>query len=389
MNNFIYDNKTAIIFGKDTEYQVGKYVKQFGKKVLFHYGSQSIKKYGLYEKIVNSLRDENIEFVELGGVVANPRLSLVYEGIKLARETGVDFILAVGGGSVIDSAKAIALGMNYDGDVWDFYSKGIKPSSVLPVGVVLTIPAAGSESSVATVITKEDGELKRGYGDLSLRPKFAIMNPELTFTLPNYQTACGAVDMIGHVIERYFTNTSHVELTDRLCESVIKTVMNHTPIVLDDNNNYNSRAEIMWAGALAHNGLLGTGREEDWASHNLEHELSAIYDIAHGAGLAIIYPAWMKYVYKHDIDRFCQFGERVFDIEVNENNKEESALKTIKALENFYKRIGMPTTLKEASIINPDFELMSEKITKENTRSCGNFVKLNKQDIINIYKLAE
>ncbi len=387
MENFIYDNKTTMVFGKDMESNVGEYVKQYGKKVLFHYGSGSIKKYGLYEKIVKSLDKENIDFVELGGVVANPRLSLVYEGIKLAREENVDFILAVGGGSVIDSAKAIALGMHYEGDVWDFYSKGIRPKKVLPLGVVLTIPAAGSESSVASVITKEEGELKRGYGDLSLRPKFAILNPELTYTLPNYQTACGAVDMIGHVIERYFTNTKNVELTDRLCESVIKTVINNAPKAIKNNNDYNSRAEIMWAGALAHNGLVGTGREEDWASHNIEHELSAIYDVAHGAGLAVIYPAWMKYVYKHDLERFALFANKVFDVEVSDN-LEDMALKGIQALEEFYQSIGMPIRLGDLNITAENIELMASKISFENTRDCGNFVKLSHDDVVNIYELA-
>lgn len=388
MNNFIYDNKTTIAFGKNMEDNIGEYVKQYGKKVLFHYGSGSIKKYGLYDKVIASLKKENIDYIELGGVVANPRLNLVYEGIELARKENVDFILAVGGGSVIDSAKAIALGTHYTGDVWDFYSKGIRPEKVLPVGVVLTIPAAGSESSTATVITKEEGGLKRGYGDLSLRPKFAILNPELTYTLPNYQTSCGAVDMIGHVIERYFTNTKNVELTDRLCESVMRTVMNNTPIALKENKDYDSRAEIMWAGALAHNGLVGTGREEDWASHNLEHELSGIYDIAHGAGLAIIYPAWMKYVYKNDIPRFAMFANKVFDIEINDSNLEETALKGIEALEKFYQSIDMPIRLSDANITDEHIELMANKTTEQNTRACGNFVKLTKEDIIKIYQLA-
>ncbi len=388
MLNFVYDNKTEIIFGKDTETQVGELTKRFGKKVLLHYGSGSIKKYGLYNKIINSLNESNIDYIELGGVVANPRLRLVKEGIELCKEENVDFILAVGGGSVIDSAKAIALGFYYDGDVWDFFSKGIRPKNVLPVGTVLTIPAAGSESSTATVITKEEGELKRGYGDISLRPKFSILNPEITYTLPNYQTACGAVDMIGHVIERYFTNTLNVELTNRLCEGIIQTVISNTPLVLKDNNNYDARAEIMWAGALAHNGLIGTGREEDWASHGIEHELSALYDIAHGAGLAIVYPAWMKYVYKHDLDRFALFANKIFGIEINNNDLEETALKGIKALEEFYQEIDMPIRLNDINIDNKHFDLMANKTTKENTRQLGSFVKLNKEDTIKILEFA-
>jgi alcohol dehydrogenase YqhD (iron-dependent ADH family) len=387
MKNFEYDNKTKIVFGKGTENQVGELTKLYGKKVLLHYGSASIKKYGLYDKVVASLQKEGVSFVELGGVVANPRLSKVYEGVELCKKENVDFILAVGGGSVIDSAKAISLGAKYDGDVWDFFSGYKKPESVLPIGVVLTIPAAGSESSTGTVITKEEGLLKRSAGDITLRPVFSILNPELTFTLPNYQTACGATDMIGHVIERYFTNEQHVELTDRLCESVIRTVLNNAPKALLNNNDYHARAEIMWSGALAHNGLVGTGREDDWASHVIEHELSAIYDIAHGAGLAIIYPAWMKYVYKHDLNRFAMFAHKVFDIKMTDD-LEDMALKGIAALEQFYVSIGMPVRMTQANMDETNIELMANKATNNGGFEIGNFVKLNKDDVINIYKLA-
>jgi alcohol dehydrogenase YqhD (iron-dependent ADH family) len=255
-------------------------------------------------------------------------MKLAEEGIALSKEENVDFILAVGGGSVIDSAKAIALGHYYDGDAWEhFYIKGNQPKKVLPVGVVLTIPAAGSESSTATVMTRKDDVVKRGYGHESLRPVFAILNPELTYTLPNYQTSCGVVDMIAHVFERYFSNTQNVDVTDRLCEGIMTTVMKNAPIALENNEDYDSRAEIMWAGALAHNGILGTGRTEDWASHAIEHQLSAIFDLAHGAGLAIIFPAWMKYVYKHDLPRFALFANKVFNIEVNNDDLEETSLK--------------------------------------------------------------
>ncbi|AIO19713.1 NADH-dependent butanol dehydrogenase A [Candidatus Izimaplasma bacterium HR1] len=387
MLNFEYDNKTKIIFGKGTENEVGNYTKLYGKKVLLHYGRNSIKKYGLYDKVVASLKANNIDYVELGGVQANPRLKLAKAGIELTKKENVDFILAVGGGSVIDSAKAIALGHYYDGDVWDFYLKGIRPEKVLPVGVVLTIPAAGSESSTATVISDEETGLKRGYGDVSLRPKFAILNPELTYTLPNYQTSCGVVDIIGHVIERYMTNTTDVELTDRLCESVITTVINNAPKALNDNTDYASRAEIMWAGALAHNGLVGTGREEDWASHGMEHQLSAVYDIAHGAGLAIMYPAWMKFVYKHDLNRFALFANKIFGLEINNSNLEETALKGIAKLEEFYKSIDMPIRMSDINITDENINIMAEKAT-HTSDIIGSFVKLNKQDIINIYKLA-
>lgn len=388
MLNFVFDNKTEIIFGKHTESQVGELTKRYGKKVLLHYGSGSIKKYGLYEKITKSLNESNIDFIELGGVVANPKLGLVYAGIELCRKENVDFILAVGGGSVIDSAKAISLGYYYDGDVWDFFNTGKAAEKVLPVGTVLTIPAAGSESSTATVITKEEGELKVGYGSLLLRPKFSILNPEITFTLPNYQTAAGAVDMIGHVMERYFTNTTNVELTDRLCEGIIKTVINNAPLAINDNNNYNARAEIMWSGAVAHNGLIGTGREEDWASHIIEHEISAKYNVAHGVGLAVIYPAWMKYVYKHDLNRFALFANKIFDIEINESNLEETALKGIEALENFYQEIGMPIRFSDLNLDDKHFEEMASKASQGGKVEVGLFVKLNKEDILNIYKLA-
>lgn len=388
MRNFEYENKTKIIFGKNTENEVGSYTKLYGKKVLLHYGKNSIKKFGVYDKIVKSLKDNNIDFVELGGVQANPRIKLVRKGIKLTKMEHVDFILAVGGGSVIDSAKAIALGHYIDGDVWEhFYIKGVEPKQVLPIGVVLTIPAAGSESSISSVLSKEDEELKRGFKNKLIRPIFAIMNPEITYTLPNYQTACGAVDIIGHVIERYFTNVTNVELTDRLCESVMVTVINNSKIVLENNKDYNARSEIMWAGALAHNGLLGTGRQEDWASHAIEHQVSAIYDIAHGAGLAIIFPAWMKYVYKNDISRFTQFANRVFGVEINQIDLEETVLKGIQKLEEFYQSLNMPTRLGDIEIDDSNFELMARKATLT-TKTIGNFVKLNKSDIVNILKLA-
>jgi alcohol dehydrogenase len=387
MLNFIFDNKTRIVFGKDTEQQVAEEIKPFGsKKILLHYGGGSIKRTGLYDKLVQSLKSANLEFVELGGVKPNPRLSLVREGIKLCKEQGVDFILAVGGGSVIDSAKAIAFGSRTDREIWDYYQERLPINDAIPIGVVLTIPAAGSESSTGSVITNEDGWLKRSAGSLVMRPKFALMNPELTYTLPDYQTACGASDMLAHVFERYFTNTEEVDYTDHLCEATMKTIIKHGSILAKDGNNYDSRAQIMWAGTLAHNGLLGTGRSEDWASHNIEHELSALYDIAHGAGLSIIFPAWMKYVYKHDVNRFVQFAHRVFNIEVNFENLEETALQGIEALVNWYKELGLPTTFKDANLPTEDIEEMAKKATLKGPQ--GSFVKLNTEDIINIYKLA-
>lgn len=386
MRNFIYNNSTTIIFGKETEKSVGKYCKQYGKKILFHYGGGSIKKTGLYDIVVKSLQDEGLEFIELGGVLPNPRLSKVYEGIQLCREQNIDFILAVGGGSVIDSAKAIAIGCKYDGDVWDFYTHKAKIEDALPIGVILTIPAAGSESSNGSVITNEDGWYKRSTGSLLIRPKFAIMNPELTYTLPPYQTASGVSDMIAHVFERYFTNEKHVDFTDRLCEATIKSIMVQAKKVLDNPCDYDARAEIMWASTIAHNGLLGTGREEDWASHAIEHELSGIYDITHGAGLAIVFPAWMKYVYHHDINRFAQFSHRLFNIDVDFNNLEQCVLEGIKRLTSFYQELGLPTTLHEVNIDSSRFEEMATKATEHGP--LGSFVKLEKEDIINILNLA-
>lgn len=386
MQNFIFDNKTTIIFGQGAERQVGSLTKKYGTKVLLHYGGGSIKRTGLYDRIVDSLKEQGIDYIELGGVQPNPRLSLVREGIELAKSNKVDFILAVGGGSVIDSAKAIALGVTTDIEIWDYYTKRLEVINPLPVGVVLTIPAAGSEASTSSVITNEEGWLKRSVGSTLLRPQFAIMNPELTYTLPNYQTACGASDMIAHVMERYFTNEQNVDFTDHLCEATIKTIMKHVQIVLKDNENYASRAELMWAGTIAHNGLLGTGRMEDWASHDIEHELSALYDIAHGAGLSIIFPAWMKYVYKHDVHRFAQFANRIFNIEVNFQNLEETALRGIQALEEFYHKIGMPTTFKEANLPTDKLDEMAEKAA--GAHPLGNFVKLYPEDVKKIYQLA-
>lgn len=386
MNDFTFYNKTKIIFGKDTEKEVGKEVKKDADKVLLVYGGGSIKKYGTYDKVMDSLKAENIAVTELGGVKPNPRLSLVKEGIKICEKENIKYILAVGGGSVIDTAKAIAIGIPYDGDVWDFYSGKAQPEEALKVGVVLTIPAAGSEASVSSVLTKEEGMLKRGTGSTVMRPQFAILNPEITYTLPDYQTVCGAADIMAHVMERYFTTQHDVELTDRLCESTLKTMINNVPRALKETKNYNVRAEIMWAGTIAHNDLLGTGRDQDWASHGIEHELSGIYDIAHGAGLAIIFPAWMKYVYKNDIKRFAQFAVRVFNVEPDLNDLERTALEGIERLKQFFSSVGLPVTLKEADIDDEHLEEMAEKCAGDGT--IGGFTQLDKNDVLNIYKIA-
>lgn len=385
MLNFTFQNTTKMIFGKDTELQAAKEVKNYGNKVLFHYGGGSIKRSGLYEKLIKSLKDENLEVIELGGVQPNPRVDLVREGVKICKENNIDFILAVGGGSVVDSAKAIGIGAKYDGDVWDFYT-GTKLGESLPVGVVLTIAAAGSESSTGSVITNEDGNFKRPASNPLPRPEFAVLNPELTFSLPEYQTACGAADIMSHVLERYFTNDKDVDFTDRLCEATLRTIIKNASIALKEPENYAARAEIMWAGSIAHNGLLNTGRTGCWGSHNIEHEISALYDIAHGAGLAIVLPAWMTYVYRHDINRFVQFASRVWDVEIDLDNPERTALEGIARMKSFFKSLGLPVSLKEANIPTDRLEEMAQKATAD--KPTGNFVKLDKNDVLNILELC-
>jgi len=387
MINFTFRNATRIIFGKGTESKVGSEAAKYGSKILLHYGGASIKKYALYDRVLKSLKDASLEIIELGGVKPNPRLFLVKEGIDICRREKVDFILAVGGGSVIDSAKAIALGVPYSGDVWDFYTGKAVAVKTLPVGAVLTISAAGSETSSSSVITKEEGCYKRVVTNEILRPKFAILNPEITYTLSPYQTVCGISDIMAHVMERYFTTVKNVELTDRLCEATLKTVINNAPLVLKEPNNYNGRAEIMWAGTIAHSDLLDTGRISDWASHAIEHELSGIYDIPHGAGLAIIFPAWMKYVYKNDLERFSQFAFRVWGVEPDFNDTTKTALAGIEKLKNFYKEIGLPVTLKEANIPYDRLEEMAKKCTEKGL--VGNFIKLGMNDILKILEITK
>lgn len=389
MLNFRYYNPAMIVFGKDTQNKAGEYVAQFGgKSVLLHYGGGSIKKSGLYDTLVRSLKDAGLSVTELGGVMPNPRLSLVHEGIALCRKNNIDFILAAGGGSAIDSAKAIAIGAKYDGDVWDFYEGKANATESLPFGVVLTIPAAGSESSDSSVITNETTGRKYGYSCDSFIPKFAIMNPEFTFTLPDYQTACGASDILAHLMERYFTQVEHVDLTDRLIEATMKTILYYTPMALKNPNDYDVRAEIMWAGTVAHNNLLNTGRLGDWGSHCIEHELSALRDVAHGAGLSVVFPAWMKYCYKFNPDRFLQFATRVMDVELSFDRKEESILLGIERLEAFYTSIGMPIRLPQLGFVEADLAPMAEKCAMAGGGTVGNFKKLNKDDILSIYQLA-
>lgn len=388
MEDFVFQNTAKIIFGKGAENKAGSEIKKFGgSKVLLHYGGGSIKKTGLYDRVVLSLKENGLDFVELGGVSPNPVVSLIRKGIVLCKKNKVDFILAVGGGSVIDSAKAISIGCNYDGDVWDFFEGKSKPETAIPIGVVLTIPAAGSESSVVTVITNEDGLIKRGYHSEAFLPRFAILNPELTMTLPLFQIACGAADILAHTFERYFTPTKHRDLTDRLCEGLMLSVIKNAEKVLKkEKPDYDSMAELMWASTIAHNGILGTGRKEDWASHKFGHELSALFGITHGASLSIMFPAWMKYVYRKNLDLFVQFAERVFSVNPEGLKKEKIALKGIECLEKFYISIGLPTRLSE---INVDLGRINEMAGKIVSRGpVGNLVKIEKEDAIKIYKLA-
>ncbi|HHX54898.1 MAG TPA: iron-containing alcohol dehydrogenase [Clostridiales bacterium] len=389
MQNFTFYSPTYFVFGKEQENQVGYYVKKFGgSKVLIHYGGGSAKKSGLIDRVEASLDKEGIEYVELGGVLPNPRSGLVYEGIELCKKEGVDFILAVGGGSTIDSSKAIAAGVKYDGDFWDFYEKGIPVENALKVGTILTIAAAGSEGSADTVITKEEGMLKRGASGEALRPAFSILNPELTQTLPAYQTACGITDIMAHVFERYFTNTTDVEVTDRLCEALLLTMIKEAPKVIANPNDYEARANIMWAGMVAHNNIVGVGREQDWSSHGIEHELSALYDVPHGAGLAVIFPAWMKYVMKHDIARFAQVAVRVWNVEMDFANPEITAAEGIKRFEEFLTSIGMPINFEQLGAKEEDIPYMVETIGLGDQGTMGSFVKLSNEDVEKIYHLA-
>ena len=390
MNNFTFYSPTYFVFGKDEENNAGKYVKRFGgTKVLIHYGGGSVIRTGLLDRVKNSLAAEGIAYVELGGVKPNPRSGLVYEGIELCRREKVDFVLAVGGGSTIDSSKAIAAGTVYEGDFWDYYS-GKVVEKALPVGTVLTISAAGSEGSPDSVITKEEGMFKRGATGEGLRPTFSILNPALTQTLPPFQTACGITDIMAHLFERYFTNTQDVEVTDRLIEGLLMTMIHEGPKVIADPNNYQARANIMWAGMVAHNNCCGVGRDQDWASHDIEHELSALYDCAHGAGLAVVFPAWMEYNMNHDVMRFAQVANRVWGCAMDFQHPEVTAKAGIQAFRSFLRSIGMPQTLAELGGKEEDIAYMAHTACYGNGNGgcVGGFVKLKEEDVANIYKLT-
>ncbi len=387
MNNFNFYSPTYFVFGKGRENEAGKYVKRFGgKRVLIHFGGGSVIKSGLLDRVKASLEAEDIFFTELGGVMPNPRSGLVYEGIEICKKEKIDFVLAVGGGSTIDSSKAIALGTLYDGDFWDFY-EGKQVEKAIPVATILTISAAGSEGSGGSVITHEKGMLKRACGGDAMRPVFSVLNPELTCTLPNYQTACGATDMMAHVMERYFTNTTDVEITDRLCEGILLTIIKEAPKALANPADYESRANLMWAGMVAHNDICGVGRETDWSSHQMEHELSAFYDVAHGAGLAVMFPAWMKYVMHHDVMRFAQFAVRVWGCEMDFQQPVNTAREGIDKFEQFLISIGMPVRFDELDAKEKDIPVLVKTLGLDN-RTLGSFVKLTEKDVTEIYKLA-
>lgn len=390
MQNFTFYAPTYFAFGKGEEAKAGELVKRFGgSKVLIHFGGGSVVKSGLLDRVKKSLDAMAIPYVELGGVMPNPRSGLVYQGIELCRKENIDFILAVGGGSTIDSAKAIAAGTVYDGDFWDFY-QGKPVTKALPIGTILTIAAAGSEGSPDSVITHEDGMIKRGASGEAFRPKFSILNPELTQTLPAYQTSCGITDIIAHLYERYLTNTKDVEVTDRLIESLILTMKNEAPKIMANLNDYEARANIMWAGMVAHNNIVGVGRSQDWTSHQIEHELSALYDCAHGAGLAVTMPAVFTYNLQHDVMRFAQIAVRVWGCQMDFANPERTAKEGIEALRNFLISIGMPKNFEELGAKEEDIEKLAYTCCygrgNEGGR-IGGFVSLEQKDVEAIYKL--
>ncbi|MBR3099877.1 MAG: iron-containing alcohol dehydrogenase [Clostridia bacterium] len=390
MDNFSFYAPTYFAFGKDTEKQAGALIRRFGgHKALLHYGGGSVVRSGLLDRVKESLNAEGIAWVELGGVKPNPRSGQVYEGIELCRKENVDFVLAIGGGSTIDSAKAIAAGVLYDGDFWDFY-EGKRVEKALPIGTVLTIAAAGSEGSPDSVITKEQGMIKRGASGEAYRPKFSIMNPALTQTLPAYQSACGITDIIAHLYERYLTNTKEVETTDRMIEALIMAMAHEGPRVIENPDNYDARANIMWAGMMAHNNSCGVGRSQDWTSHNLEHELSALYDVAHGAGLAVVMPAVFTYTMKHDVTRFAKIANRVWGCPMDFDCPERTAKAGIEALRSFLISIGMPKNFAELGAKEEDIDQLAQTCCWGSENASGKlygFTQLTEDEVKEIYRL--
>jgi alcohol dehydrogenase YqhD (iron-dependent ADH family) len=388
MDNFVFQNPTKILFGRGMENAVGAEVVRYSRRILLHFGGGSIKASGLYDRVAASLKQAGVEWKELGGVKPNPRLSLVHEGVKLCREHKLDFVLAVGGGSAIDSAKAIAMGVANDGEVWDYFIGKRELTRTLPVATILTIPAAGSESSSSSVVTNEDGWIKRGFDSELIYPKFSVLNPELAFTLPAFQVACGSADIMSHLMERYFTNTRNVGFIDRMLEATMKTVIAQAPKVLAKPTDYDAWSELMWTGTIAHNNLLNTGRVGDWGSHGIEHEISGIYDVAHGAGLAVVFPAWMKHVLDHDLDRFVQWSVRVWNVELDIFDRHATARAGVGRLEAFFHSIGLGTTLASLGVGVDRIDEMARKATDGDTRRIGNFVKLDSAQVAKVLKLA-
>lgn len=386
MNNFVFYSPTEFVFGRDTEKQVGELVARYGAtRVMIVYGGGSAVQSGLIGRVTDALDSKHIFYVQLNGVQPNPLDTKVYEGIELARKKNIDFLLAVGGGSVIDTAKTIALGVDYQGDFWDFYTGKKKAEKALPVGTILTIAAAGSEGSGNSVITKKEGSVKLSLKTMYvLRPKFSIMNPELTYTLPAYQTAAGIVDMMTHIYERYFTNTTECEVTDRFCEGLLKAIIKEAPIVMKYPRNYEARANLMWAGTTAHNGICGVGREEDWSSHQMEHELSALYGVTHGAGLAVIAPARLEYLIDFKSEKLAQFARRVWRVRPSTDLR-AMAIEGIRNMREFYKSMGMPLTMKDMGIEHPDINMLVNNLHQHMGEEIGVFKILNRQDTKKIY----
>lgn len=389
MNNFTFYSPTEFVFGRETESRTAELVKKYGgSKVLIVYGGGSVIRSGLLARVESVLSDAGIAYVELGDIQPNPTDPKVYEGIELGRREGIDFILPVGGGSVIDTAKAIAVGIPYEGDFWDFFIGKAVPEKAVRIGVVLTIPAAGSEGSGNSVITKLDGLKKLSLRTPEvLRPAFAVMNPELTYTLPAWQTACGITDMMAHIMERYFTNTEDTEVTDRICEGTLKAIIYEAMRVTIEPCNYGARANLMWAGMIAHNGTCGVGCEEDWSSHFLEHEVSAVYNVSHGAGLAVIFPAWLTYMAEHHAGKVAQYAARVWDVPKSTDCK-AMALEGIRRFKSFLHSIGMPVTFRELGIEHPDIDLLVKKFHENKGERVGNYFPLDSKASREIYEIA-
>lgn len=387
MENFNFKNTTKIIFGKNALENLDENLKNY-KKILLHYEGDGalIKKLGIYEEVTKILKEKNIDFMELGGVIPNPDISLVYEGIKICKNENIDFILAIGGGSVIDSGKAISLGAVYEDDIWDFFTGKTEPKRTLGLGTILTIPGSGSEMSESAIVSHNKKNLKCVCDSEYNFPVFSILNPEVCYTIPKHLMACGVADIISHMMERYFSKSENVQLNNGLLESAMRIIIEFGPKILENPKDYNNCAQIMWGATIAHNGMIGAGKIADWSSHRIEHEISALYGITHGAGMAIIFPRWMEYVQGENIELFGQFARNVFGI--NENDNEKASGMGINALKNFFKNLGLKTKLSEYGIDNKNFEIMSEKALG-GSETLGKLKSLNKNDIVNILELSK